>query len=136
MPTGTRISEVTGLQVRHFDLESGCIRIEQRNWRGDIDEPKTAKSRRPLALGILAERYRGWIAGLKRRDPNAWVFPQRDNLSEPMWDSGELTRRIQNKRIKAGKREKAVAIKPSNTACRPLLGKDSSCGESTHPVTP
>jgi len=30
----------TGLRIRHVDLKSGCVRIEQRHWRGDIDEPK------------------------------------------------------------------------------------------------
>jgi len=86
--TGTRISEVTGLKIRNVDLESGCIRIEQRNWHGDIDEPKTARSRRTLALGSLTKRYRAWIARLQRREPDAWVFPQDDDLREPMWDSG------------------------------------------------
>ena len=56
LDTGTRISEVTGLQVKHVDLALGCIRIDQRNWRGNIDEPKTAKSKRTLALGSLTER--------------------------------------------------------------------------------
>ncbi len=53
--TGARISEATGLKIRNVDFESGIIRIEQRNWRGDIDEPKTAKSRRTLALGTLVD---------------------------------------------------------------------------------
>jgi integrase len=86
--TGTRISEVTGLMIKHVDLDLGCLRIEQRNWRGDIDEPKTTKSRRPLALGALTERYRIWIAGLEHRRPDAWVFPQDDDCQQPMWGSG------------------------------------------------
>jgi integrase len=28
------------------------------------------------------------IPKLKHRGPEAWVFPQADNLKEPMWDSG------------------------------------------------
>jgi integrase len=88
LDTGTRISEVTGLKVKHVDFEKGCIRIDQRNWRGDIDEPKTAKSKRVLALGDLGPRYKVWIGKLKRRGPEAWVFPQADDLNEPMWDSG------------------------------------------------
>jgi transposase len=36
----------------------GCVRIEQRHWRGDIDEPKTARSRRTLAPGTLVARHR------------------------------------------------------------------------------
>ena len=86
--TGTRISEVTGLKIKNVHFESGSIRIEQRNWRGDIDEPKTAKSRRTLALGSLEGRYRAWIGSLKNSDPDAWVFPQSDDPSQPMWDSG------------------------------------------------
>jgi integrase len=88
LDTGTRISEVTGLKIKHVDLAEGCIRIEQRNWRGDIDEPKTAKSKRTLALGDLTERYRRWIASLELRDPDAWIFPQDDDKKQPMWDSG------------------------------------------------
>jgi integrase len=87
LDTGTRISEVTGLKIKHVDLDQSCIRIEQRNWRGDIDEPKTAKSKRTLALAALTERYRTWIASLERRDSEAWVFPQDQDKREPMWDS-------------------------------------------------
>ena len=72
--TGTRISEVTGLKIKHVDFDLGCIRIEQRNWRGDIDEPKTAKSRRTLALGELKERYRAWIADLRITSPKPGCF--------------------------------------------------------------
>src|ERR1039458_6396050 len=88
LDTGTRISEVIGLKIKRVDLDQGCIRIEQRNWRGDIDEPKTAKSRRTLALVALTARYRSWIASLKHNDPEAWVFPQDLDLRQPMWDSG------------------------------------------------
>jgi|AGTN01.2.fsa_nt_gi Phage integrase family. len=49
--TSTRISEVTGLMIKHFDPTNRIIRIEQRNWRMDIDEPKTEGSKRILALG-------------------------------------------------------------------------------------
>jgi integrase len=73
--TGTRISEVTGLKVKHVDLDKGCIRIEQRHWRGDIDAPKTEKSKRTLALGNLLDRFRQWIAKLEHKDPEAWCLP-------------------------------------------------------------
>jgi len=67
LETGARISEVSGLRIQHVDLKLGCVRIEQRHWRGDIDEPKTARSRRTLALGTLRGHYRRWIGGLKDR---------------------------------------------------------------------
>jgi integrase len=87
LETGARISEVTGLRIQHVDLQLGCVRIEQRHWRGDIDEPKTARSRRTLALGTLRERYRRWMAGLADGSGEGWVFPQQQDGARPMWDS-------------------------------------------------
>jgi integrase len=88
LDTGTRISEVTGLMVKHVDLERGTIQIAQRNWRGDIDVPKTDKSKRTLVIGGLTARYREWIGKLKHQGPDAWVFPQQDDPTKPRWDSG------------------------------------------------
>jgi integrase len=88
LATGARISEVTGLKVKHVDLSRGCIRIEQRNWRGDIDTPKTEKSKRVLAVGTLGGRLRAWIASLANSSTDAWLFPQEDSQSKPMWDTG------------------------------------------------
>ncbi len=85
--TGARISEILGLQWKHVDLETGVITIEQRNWRGDIAEPKTGRSHRPLALGHLAERYRA-RAKADNADPEAWVFVRNDGSGDPLWDSG------------------------------------------------
>ena len=61
LATGARISEVTGLQVKHVNIERACIKIEQRHWRGNIDSPKTERSKRMLTLGDLAERLKVWI---------------------------------------------------------------------------
>jgi integrase len=88
LDTGTRISEVTGLKLKHVDLARGCIRIEQRNWRGDIDSPKTESSKRVLALGSLVARYEAWIVTLKTTEPEAWLFPKRGDRNSPVWDSG------------------------------------------------
>jgi integrase len=88
LDTGTRISEVTGLKIKYVDLEKGTIQIAERNWRGDIDVPKTDKSKRILALGGLTPRYRTWIENLDCRDPDAWVFPQENDQNQPRWDSG------------------------------------------------
>ena len=57
LATGARISELLGLKWKHIDLKSGVIQIVQRNWRGDIDDPKSKTSRRPLTLGYLVDRY-------------------------------------------------------------------------------
>lgn len=88
LDTGTRISEAVGLQLKHFDPMKGTIRIDQRHCRGDVDEPKTKKSKRTLALGSLVDRYQAWIAANGLTRPNDWIFFQEEHPSKPMWDSG------------------------------------------------
>ena len=85
--TGARISEILGLKWRHVDLQSGVIRIMQRNWRGDIDDPKSKTSKRPLTLGYLVDRYRVKAAAEKAQ-PESWVFVRTDGSGLPLWDSG------------------------------------------------
>jgi integrase len=51
--TGVRISEILGLTWHNVNLQDGVIHIVQRNWRGDIDDPKSKTSKRPLTLGYL-----------------------------------------------------------------------------------
>jgi len=86
--SGARISEVLGLQIRHLNLAEGILSIEQRNWHQNIDKPKTEKSRRKLAIAGLVSRYREWLNKLPKQDPESWIFPQPDDPSKPMWDSG------------------------------------------------
>lgn len=85
--TGARISEILGLNWCHVDLQSGVFRIVQRNWRGDIDNPKSKTSKRPLTLGYLGDRYRAKAAADNAKADN-WVFVRTDGSGLPLWDSG------------------------------------------------
>ncbi len=85
--TGARISEILGLQWRHIDLAEGVISIEQRNWRGDIADPKSKTSKRLLTMGHMVDRYREKAIGAKP-DPSEWVFVRTDGSGLPLWDSG------------------------------------------------
>jgi integrase len=85
--TGARISEILGLTWRHVDLERGVIHIVQRNWRGDIDDPKSRRSRRPLTLGHLIDRYRAKAAA-EQAGADTLVFVRKDGSGLPLWDSG------------------------------------------------
>jgi integrase len=85
--TGARISEILGLKWRHVDLQNGVVHIVQRNWRGDIDEPKSKTSKRPLTLGYLVDRYRVKAAADKAQ-PGKWFFVRTDGSGLPLWDSG------------------------------------------------
>jgi integrase len=111
LDTGTRISEVTGLMIKHVVLDKGIIRIEQRHCRGDIDVPKTAKSKRTLTLGGLTARYKDWIEGLRRKGPNDWVFPQDEDLARPGGTraSGRLSRRRRGRSARTARPRRTVA---------------------------
>jgi integrase len=85
--TGARISEILGLKWCHVDLQTGILRIAQRNWRGDIDAPKSKTSKRPLTLGYLVDRYRVKAAA-GQAQPEKWVFVRTDDSGLPLWDSG------------------------------------------------
>jgi integrase len=85
--TGARISEILGLKWRHVDLQGGVIHIVQRNWRGDIDDPKSKTSKRPLTLGYLIDRFR-MKATADSAHPDKWVFVRTDGSGLPLWDSG------------------------------------------------
>ena len=85
--TGARISEILGLKWCHVDLQSGVLHIAQRNWRGDIDDPKSKTSKRPLTLGYLGDRYRAKAAADKAT-ADRWVFVRTDSSGLPLWDSG------------------------------------------------
>lgn len=68
--------------MRVWNFGDFTILIAQRNWRGDIDVPKTEKSKRTLALGGLVGRYRDWIAKLPNKGPDAFVFPNESDASQ------------------------------------------------------
>lgn len=87
LATGARISEILGLTWQHIDLKDGVIHIVQRNWRGDIDDPKSKTSKRPLTVGNLADRYR-MKATADKAQPDKGVFARTDGSGLPLWDSG------------------------------------------------
>ena len=74
--TGARISEILGLKWCHVDLKNGVIHIVQRNWRGDIDDPNSRTSRRPLTLGDLIDRYRAKAAAGRNKAGELGLRPE------------------------------------------------------------
>lgn len=87
LATGARISEILGLTWQHIDLKNGIIHIVQRNWRGDIDAPKSRTSKRQVTLGNLVERFRA-KADAAHPQATDWVFVRTDGSGLPLWDSG------------------------------------------------
>lgn len=52
--TGMRISEVIGLRCKNVDLAEGVVYVRERSVGGELDDPKSQKGNRKLALGYLA----------------------------------------------------------------------------------
>src|ERR1022692_1913393 len=99
-------------------LQSGVCRIVQRNWRDDIDDPKSKTRKRPLTLGYLVERYR-LQAAAERAHPEKWVFTLTDGSALPLWipASGKL---------RGGRQRSRAAICP--VSVRTLSGAPISRG--------
>jgi len=85
--TGARISEVLGLKWKHFDLDAGTIKIEQRVWHQDVGRPKSEESKRTLGIGDLVERFRA-KALEDGATADSYVFQQKRVPGRPLWDSG------------------------------------------------
>ena len=85
--TGLRTSELLGLRWRDIDLERGILFVRRRYYRGDMDIPKSERSKRIEALGILTAEFQLLSVGHK---PDDCVFQRADGSGEPLWDSGIL----------------------------------------------
>lgn len=72
---GLRISEVLGLQRRDLDAREKTITIRRRYFRGDVDIPKSAKSRRVIYVGEVVDVLLGICQGAA---DDAFVFAQAD----------------------------------------------------------
>ena len=71
---GMRPGEILALQRRHVAEDCGELVIQQRLYRGDIDDPKTVSSRRTVGIpSQTAKELREWMQ-LVGREPEAWVF--------------------------------------------------------------
>jgi integrase len=73
--SGFRPGEMLGLQRRHVAADGSAVRVEQRVYRGIIDDPKTDPSRREVAIPPnTAELLRKWMASAVAPEPEAYVF--------------------------------------------------------------
>ena len=75
---GMRPGEIFGLQWRHEKTDH--LEIRQRDYRGDIDTPKTRYSVRRVALSAqLQAEFEKWKGMSLRTGAEGWVFPS-ENL--------------------------------------------------------
>jgi integrase len=81
---GMRPGEILALQRKHVAENCGELIIEQRLYRGDIDDPKTALSKRKVGIPPqTAEVLSVWL-DLVELKPDAWLFAS-ENPAKPLW---------------------------------------------------
>ena len=82
--------------------ERDYANIQQRVYRGEVDTPKTFKSRRLAALGDgLLAWIQQWLDLLPDRRPEAWLFPS-EKLTTPLSKDNCWRRDIQPRLLKVG----------------------------------
>jgi integrase len=73
--TGLRYSEIAGLKWQDVDWENSQIHIRSRWIRGNFSEPKSKKSKAPVAMApLLAKYFRTWQKETAYAKATDWVF--------------------------------------------------------------
>jgi integrase len=73
--TGLRYSEIAGLKWQDVDWENNQIHIRSRWIRGNFSEPKSKKSKAPVAMAPLLAKYlRAWQKETAYAIATDWVF--------------------------------------------------------------
>ena len=81
---GFRPGEILALQRRHVSEDARVARVEQRVYRGDIDNPKTNPSRRKVAIPPqTAELLLEWMNTAMGPEPEAYLFA--GEHGKPVW---------------------------------------------------
>jgi len=96
---GMRPGEILGLQLR--DLLDQSMRVRRRVYRGDVDSPKTGRTREaalsPITRSLLSE----WTTLLADQRPEAWLF-QSEKVTSPLMRDNVQRRFIQPKLLTIG----------------------------------
>jgi integrase len=101
--TGLRISEALGLQWQDVDWKNQKIHVQRRWIEGDLDEPKTRASKRPVPMHpLLAEFVLGWKRETEYGKPGDWVFPSRKMKGKQPRVGSMLSKSLRTPAIAAG----------------------------------
>jgi len=93
---GFRPGEIFGLQRKHVANDASAIGVQQRVYRGELDDPKTDSSIRTAAVPPkTAALLRHWLEMAVPSDPEAFVFA--GETGKPLWRDGVLTDHIKPK---------------------------------------
>lgn len=98
---GMRPGEILALQRKHVSADCQSVTVEQRLYRGDLDTPKTASSKRTVALGpMTAAVLREWMMWVGD-SATAWLFAS-EGGETPIWRDNVWYRYMKPKLAKIG----------------------------------
>lgn len=90
---GMRPGEIVGMQVGDFH-QDGTLHVRRRNYAGQLDTPKSRRSRRVVpATAATRALMTQWLDLLTNHSPDAWLFPSETGLT-PLWYTNVLRRSI------------------------------------------
>lgn len=98
---GLRPGEMLALQRHHVAKDRNSVEIEQRVYRGEIDDPKNGESRSVAIPPRTADLLTEWLDTAVDPTPEAWVFAS-ENRGAPLWRDNLLRRHVRPSLRKVG----------------------------------
>lgn len=82
---GMRPGEIVGLQIGDFH-QDGAFHISRRSYAGQIDTPKSRRSRRIIpATATTRALLTQWLELLRNQVPEGWLFPSETGLTPVLY---------------------------------------------------
>jgi integrase len=91
--SGLRPGEMLAVRRRHIAPDRSSVTIEQRVYRGVLDDPKNSQSRTVAVPPRTAALLREWLDTAVDPAPDAWVFAS-ENRETPLWRDNLLRRHV------------------------------------------
>jgi integrase len=98
---GLRPGEMLALRRRNVASDGSSVEVEQRVYRGDLDDPKNGEGRTVAIPSRTASLLLEWLGAAVDPEPDAWVFAS-ENRETPMWRDNLLRRHIRPPLEKVG----------------------------------
>ena len=99
--SGLRPGEMLAVRRRHIAPDRSSVTIEQRVYRGVLDDPKNSQSRTVAVPPRTAALLREWLDTAVDPAPDAWVFAS-ENRETPLWRDNLLRRHVRPALRKVG----------------------------------
>lgn len=97
---GLRPGEILALRRRHVGLDGRTIQVEQRVYRGELDDPKSGAGRLVAVPPCTADLRCEWLETAVENDPEAWIFAS--GRETPLWRDNLLRRHLRPALEKVG----------------------------------